>query len=358
MSSGKRYFAFSAAVFLVAALAAVGIVRYQDARLAAAQASDHLQAIDAVQRIVERQQTRDLALRAEMIASNQAVVSYLVQALDNVLPGMTVDYASVVDLLDERRQQLGLSIAGVIDVQGKLIAATEPLAGRDSFADMPAFDRARRKQTIQIAVLADGNRMTLIAIQPLAAYGTSEAYLLVGMPIDQAFAKSIATVGATEIIVMNTTSAGTIAAGSTLSAADTAAVLQHLPKAGSAGGQNLGVDIDGETYRASRGPLFGDTSAQLLALVPPVRSGAVVDTRVPIRAGATLALFTLIAVLAWLWLRILGPMNTLTGVIDYATVSGDLNLKAPTTGAGPVRRLAESFNRLCQRLRPAPLRAP
>ena len=126
---------------LVLVVVTLALLRMHDERLEDALSQRHLVAIREAQRLVEAQSVRELSLRAELIASNQAVTAYVVQALDAVLPGMEVDAASVADLLEERRQQLGLAMAAVLDADGTLVATTESLSL--DFAALPSFAAAR-----------------------------------------------------------------------------------------------------------------------------------------------------------------------------------------------------------------------
>lgn len=345
MTAGKRYLMFCVAVFAIAAAVTIGLVRLHDARLSAGMAEDHLAAIRAAQRLVETQQTRDLALRAEMIASNQAVVSYLVQALDNTLPGMAPDYASVVDLLEERRVQLGLSMAGILDAQGKLIATTEPLSAR--IDQMPAFAAAREKQTVQSAVIVDGNRVFAAAIQPLAAYGTSEAYLLVALPLDERFARSIADVGAAQTAVVVTGADGPLIVASTL---PQAALFEALPKDTFGAEAALDLRVSGVNYRGTVASLLGDPRVRLLALAtPPTQLAASRDARLPIRIGAGLFLISVIVLLVLYWRRVREPLEAMRPVLEHAAQSGDLHMQVAVRGGALVRGVAESVNRVLAR---------
>ena len=132
MTHSVRYALFSAFILIAAAATAVGLSVLHERRLSDAVAADHLDAIRSAQTLVERAQTDQLTVRAQLIASNQAVTGYIVQSLETSLPGTEVDYGSVVDLLEERRNQLGLALAAVLDADGRIVAITEPLAGRSS----------------------------------------------------------------------------------------------------------------------------------------------------------------------------------------------------------------------------------
>lgn len=357
MTSTARYALYSALTLIAAAATAFGLLHLHDRRVSDAIADDHLDAIRVAQTLVERGQTDQLTVRAQLIASNQAVTGYIVQSLESALPGTEVDYASVVDLLEERRNQLGLAVAAVLDADGRIVAITEPLAGRDSFGELPAFSAAREAQEARTAVFADRTRLLAIAIQPLAVYGASEAYLLVGMPINQAFAESIGKVGSADVAVLMGTADGPLIAASTLAAADSARLAAALRADASKTDGRFEIVIGGVPHRASFAPLFGDTGARLLAVIPPNRSSTVsTASRRSLLIAAGIALLVLAMALLLLWRRILAPADALARMVEYSADTGDFRVKAPLNGGKTVVRIAEAFNRACARVVSAPKR--
>ena len=351
MTNAARYALYSALILMVAAATASGLLYLHDRGVSDAIADDHLDAIRVAQTLVERGQTDQLTVRAQLIASNQAVTSYIVQSLESALPGTEVDYASVVDLLEERRSQLGLAVAAVLDAEGRIVAITEPLAGRNSFGELPAFSAARETQEARTAVFADRTRLLAIAIQPLAVYGASEAYLLVGMPINQAFAESIGKVGSADVAVLMRTADGPLIAASTLPAADSARLTAALRAGTSNADGRFEMVIAGVSHRVSSVPLFGDTDARLLTVIPPNRSSTVVSaSRLPLLMLAGIALLALAIALLLLWRRILAPADALARMVEYSADSGDFRVKAPHSGGKAIVRIAEAFNRACARV--------
>ncbi len=355
MTNPIRYALLSASILIAAAAIVFGLSVLHDRRLSDAVAADHLDVIRSAQALAERAQTDQLTVRAQLIASNQAVTGYIVQSLETSLPGTEVDYASVVDLLEERRSQLGLAIAAVLDADGRIVATTEPLAGRDGLSDLPAFLAVRESQSARTAVLADGTRLLGIAIQPLAVYGANEAYLLVGMPVNQAFAESIAQVGAGDVAVLMSTADGPLIAASTLPPAEstrlTAALRTIGTKTSDKTDLRFEVDIGGVAHRASLAPLFGDADARLLAVIPPDSGSAVFRASwLPFLIGVGLALVLLAVALAMLWFRLLAPADALARMVEYTAESGDFRVKAPLKGSRAMTRIAAAFNRACERV--------
>ncbi len=332
---------------LVLVVVTLALLRMHDERLEDALSQRHLVAIREAQRLVEAQSVRELSLRAELIASNQAVTAYVVQALDAVLPGMEVDAASVADLLEERRQQLGLAMAAVLDADGTLVATTESLSL--DFAALPSFAAARDEQALRTEVVVDGNRVLLIAIQPLAAYGNSETYLLVARALDREFAASIAAVGDAQTVVAFVEPGGRpIAAASSLPLDRlTPDTLQRA-----LAGDGQVVDIGGQRHRTRAEPLFGSARVRLIAFVPPhVEASPLTGPRLPVRIGAVAVLVGAFLLLWLYWHRLRRPLARLQGLVEHAAQSGDLHLQCPETGSRHVRALAAAFNSLLSRLR-------
>ena len=80
------------AVVLPALLALLAL---QFARDDAREASRTLSTLAMTQQLVEDQSNRNLTIRGELIAGNQAVVAYMTQALGSLLPGEAVPPSSI-----------------------------------------------------------------------------------------------------------------------------------------------------------------------------------------------------------------------------------------------------------------------
>jgi hypothetical protein len=120
-----------------------GLWRWQQSRLGVTFSDAHFAASHGAQKLVEGQRADFLANRAELLVGNQAFVGYMQLALGGALPGMAVDTSSIVDQLEERRDQFGLTVAAVLDSQGQLVVGTERFSsGRDLGAE-PLFVHAR-----------------------------------------------------------------------------------------------------------------------------------------------------------------------------------------------------------------------
>lgn len=355
------YAVFSALLIVVAASAALAIGAWHEARLSRALAAEDLRGLRAMHRVVEQQHARETALRAEMIAGNQAVTGYIGQALDGALPGIEPDYTSVVDLLEERRAQLGLSMVAILGADGQVLASADRLTGPLSFGDSPLFREVRERKLARGGLLVEGERLMDMLVLPLAEYGFSEIYLLVASPVDQRFVQSIADgIGAgpsadtqavdrrgVDIAVVAQGPQGDRIAATTLAAKPAAALPLNLSANAAA---SATLDIDGVPRAAVAVPLFGDARARVLLISAPDSGVATrAAARLPLLVGGAALLFALLVALWWIRRRWWAPFDALSRLVIYAADSGDLHLKAPVAGVAPVARLADAFNRLCAR---------
>ncbi len=360
---------YSARVSIIVAIATVAVVviglsLWQDAHVSRALSSAELRVLRTAQISSERAHGSELALRGETIAGNQAVTGYIAQALDNVLPGTEPDYASVVDLLEERRSQLKLSMVAILSQKGSVLATTDRMIGPLDFGDSLLFRSVRESKRAKNGLLIHEDRLLDMRILPLAEYGFSEIYLLVALPLDQTFARSLVE-GAGEgskadVALLLPTPQGVRVVASTLSPSAAEALPSALSVAVSdtAGGAakplpdgNLWLELAGAQRLAEAVPLFGDADARVLLIAPAdVDSVAHASLRLPLQIGCVLALLAVGIASWWFWRRWLAPIESLLRVLEYAADSGDLQLKVKPTGSPLVSRVGAAFNRLCVRV--------
>jgi hypothetical protein len=244
-----------------------------------------------------------------------------------------------------------LAAAAVIDFRGELVASTQLFSTQQQFATEPLFIEARQSQTLQTGLWIDGTRLLHIAIRPLVDSGQGKTYLLVGMPIGQTFADSIARIGATEVALVAKRPDGPLTLATTLEPTEQIALQSQLiAKAGSAE-QRFGINYEGRHYDASVAPLLGSKTASLVALV--ASRGAMASflaPGLPMIVGGLLVLLVVGLMSRVLWWRVVIPADDLTRIIDYAASSGDFHLTASERGAPPVAAIASAVNRLLARL--------
>jgi len=345
-----RYVSACVALGVMLALVMLGLWRWQDSRLASTLAERHLAASQAAQRLVEGQRASNLASRAELLVGNQAFVGYMAQALGGALPGESVDTASIVDLLDERRAQFGLAVAAVLDGQGHLVVATERFTQRRELGEEPLFLRARKSFMPTTGLWPDGDRLLHVAILPLSVDGSSDGFLLIGENVDQPIAQAVADVADVDAALFAATTSGSVVLGSTLGAASEKALATALSSVAKGATVRSDVVLDGRRYRIASAPLFGSSNGRLLSLVAHDRvASALRSLWLPWLIGGIALLALLAAMATWMWTQMLQPAHVLSGLVERAG-SGDYHLKMAEHGAPPMVGLAAAFNRLMQRL--------
>ena len=324
------------------------LLYWQQARSQNYIADSRLDTARAVQELVEQQVKQDLDARVELIAANQAFVGYVTQAMGGILPGTVVDTASIVDILEERRAQLGLTIAAVIDGQGQLIASRDRISDRRSFASEPLFAQAVTSNATAHGLWVDGDRVFFVAMVPLAAYGSDAGFLFVGTALDDAVATTIATTADAEVALFAIDGARRVLAASSAEAESDFEVLAGAAKARDA----VGRFATGQA-RGYVAPLFGSPAGELVVVVRSASawSGAVTQG-LPVLIGLGLGLLAMFLAVRLAGARAATQVQELARVVDHAATTGDSHLQVAAAEAGVLQPLAAAFNRLMQRLAP------
>lgn len=329
------------------AIVAAGLLSWQIARDAGNAADRTLSTLQSTQKLVETQQDRDLVTRGELIAGNQAVIGYVTTALSGALPGQAIDRSSIVDLLEERRSQLGLDTTAVIGSDGTLLATTDRYLATEQFAQNPVFLAAVKAQLPRTGLWMDGDRLLHAALLPLARYGSGDAYLLVGDVVGQDFVQTIAGIGAADVVIITRGASGAPRIPvSTLDPVDTGLVLDALrANRGEAGGR-LGLALPGRHAESQSAPLFGNPDVRVIALAQGQPVWAMASSHLPVLLLALVPLLGGLAGVIWYRRRVERPLEDLERLISRAADTGDTRLRMPEQGASGLVRIAAAFNRL------------
>lgn len=329
-------------------LALVAVMGWQYRLTVDAYLAQQRQAGLAALKLVEQQQRDSLRLRSETIAGSQAFVGYVAQALGGALPGVPVDTTSILDLLEERRDQLGLADAAVLDGQGVGIVSTRAFgAGRDLSID-PLVLAAIEQQAFVTGLWRDDDRLLHVGIRPLAEDGSSEGYLVVALPVDGTVARTISDVSGLRVATVANLADGARMFASSLPATPERELAIAVRAAGAEAPR---VALGGESFALASSPLLGatDTRWLMLASVDAARR-AVLPLLLPTLLVA-FVLWSLCIALALRWRsQVVAPAQALLALFDRAS-SGDLHLHAVPQGAAPVATLATAFNAMLQGLR-------
>lgn len=326
--------------------ALLALLALQFARDDAREASRTLSTLAMTQQLVEEQANRNLTIRGELIAGNQAVVAYMTQALGSLLPGEAVDYSSIVDLLEERRSQLDLDLAAVVAADGRALAVTDAYAEGHDFARDPVFIEARKSQSVGTGLWHDGQRLLHVAMLPLARYNAGDAYLLVAEEVDRDYVKTIAGIAAADVALVASSASGPVVLASTLPATDAEALSKSIAQwpADDASSGRLGLAAGSSQARAAA--LFGNPEVRVVQIARRMPLSATLAAHAPTVLLALLSLVALLAAIAWYGRRVATPLQTLERLLERAATTADRNLHMDQAGSADVTRVAAAFNRL------------
>ena len=344
MASTNAFPVRAAIVLLTAAVVAIGLVAWQVSRDVAQVAERTLSTLGQTRQLVEAQLDRDLTTRGELIAGNQAVVGYMTQALGSALPGVEVDRSSIVDLLEERRTQLGLDVTAAIGADGRLLATTDNALDAHDFRTDPVFKGALESQAPRTGLWSDGEELLHVAMLPLARYGSGDAYLLVGQRIGQEYVETIANIAAGDVVIVAPSAAGPAVAATTLGTEDAAAIGPAVQAISEDGRMRLALSTHDSAAESSA--LFGNRDVRVLTVASNPSLGTSIAAHVPTILLAALAWLALAGGLLWYRRQVVRPLQALSGLIGRAAETGDHHLHAAEQGAPVVVGVAQAFNQL------------
>lgn len=325
----------------------LGLFRLQDSRLKTAVANERLEQMQHVQGLVAEIGRQGLESRGQQIAGNQGVTGYVAQALGGSLPGVVFDTASLVDLLQDRRDQMDLAVAAVIDAQGQVVASTEPFAAGSDFSKNTLYLDASKTGKVHTGSMVDGGRLLRVSIQPLVDYGVGVAQLLVAERIGIEQAKPISDIGHADVALLAGTKDGLLMVASTLPADQQVVLQDRLPERGKVDVKRIEISLGGARQDVSVEPLFGVTQARLVSLVRPrTDTASFLALRLPFLLGCGLLLLVLGAVAMWVWQQCLRPANALVDVVERAAQTNDVHMSAPVGGTQVIRRIGEAINQI------------
>ncbi|GMU42109.1 MAG: hypothetical protein IT479_09010 [Xanthomonadales bacterium] len=312
-------------LLIAAGFCALALWQQQVLRARAVQA--HLTRLVAAQAEVENAIAADLALRGAWLATDPASASYVADALADA----SADVASISDLIEERRVQLGLDAVGVIDVAGNWVAGTRPW--QDS-GGKPAghalYLAAREGRRAARGLVREQERLFLGVIEPMLRGGEVVAYVYAGRRIDGAFLARIAALADGELALVDDGMRARVWVRS--GERDEQDWLAALAKA------------DGAIARL---PLLAATDGALLLAAPARAQGIERLPLLVVAAGFAALWWTLLAVC---WHELLEPIDSALGLLERAA-SGERHLRAPAWLNGARGRFAIAFDGLMQRHR-------
>lgn len=277
---------------------------------------------------VETSLAADLEARTAWIASDNATIAYIADALALADGGQPVDTASIADLLEERRAQTGLTIAGVIDLDGRWVVGARPWLDSGGLPSGHAlFQRAQQEHALVRGVVREDGRAYLGAILPLMRGGTIEAWLYAARPLDEAWLQRLGALVPATLVLRDRDER-------TLAQSGAAADGDRLEAAAD---QDPGLRL----------PLFGSDAPVALYVRLPDSDTA--HAAIPVLAFALVWAAFWLLLLAVAWRVLLHPIDSACGLLERAA-GGDYHLRAPLWRGGTRGRFATAFDTLMTRL--------
>ena len=255
LSLGARIFLITATLVALAVGSAVAVTYFFGNQVAQRTAREALERAGSVQAALQRQRVEQLGLMARVFSGDPALTAYVSEAAE------LGDNVSVLDLLEERQNDLGFDFAIVLDPEGRVVARTDdPNA---TGADLSGRSLVRKALEELEAVgfwEQDGRLFNAVAV-PLAADRLLVGFLIAGFAIDDVAALDIRRVSDAEVAFLVNAGGQPRIAASTLEPALGEELLAQLEQRadGRAGDGTGAVDGAGGS-RAARPPL--DRAAQ------------------------------------------------------------------------------------------------
>jgi eukaryotic-like serine/threonine-protein kinase len=202
---GWKVLLASASLVLLSVALAMLITNLRGNKVANEAVREKLDSAKSAQAAFQSSRAQQLALITQNLAGDPNFVSYITSATagDLGLGGEAqTDTASIRDQLDERRETLGFDLAIVLDGEGFVLARTDESEAVDvSLADDALIQQAMENGAAN-GLWRQSGALFEVAVAPLVEGDNVQGYLLIGLNINDALAKSIQSVSGTEVLYL------------------------------------------------------------------------------------------------------------------------------------------------------------
>jgi eukaryotic-like serine/threonine-protein kinase len=355
LSLATRLFLGSAVVLLLVLGAAIAVTSILGERIAVRDARDRIGASSALEVASQQRQFRELGLLAEIMAGTPEFKAYVIDAI------AAKDRLSLLDQLDERRQELGYDLALIVDADGVLAARTD-------LPDISGVDLSSRPLVAQVmqefeasGVWSERGRLFEAVAVPMAVNDGLFGFLALGYQLTDVRALEVKRSTGSDTIFVADAAATPVA--SSLPPQETERVLAALRGAGdlvarvASRGEEVvqqEIELGGERWLAQLNPLRDAGKVPVGAVVSLVSLDRALEGYHQIRnvlIGAGLGALVLALALSYLLARRLSrPIDELVRATSAAR-EGRYDVTVPPGGSGEVLTLANSFNGLLAELR-------
>jgi eukaryotic-like serine/threonine-protein kinase len=369
-SNRRRSLALGTRIFLATALlvalsvgTAVAVTSVLIGRIARSAVADALEKSAAAQKTLQEQRYGQLQLISKLFVSDPYLRAYLAES------STASDVASILDLLEERRQQgLENDFAIVLDTAGRVIARTDrPTAVGEDLRQrsLVAEIIEQRGAEPTAGMWQERNKLYEAVAGPLVSDFEPFAYLVTGFEIDADKARAVKDASGADVAYIAMMDGRPAVVATTLEDGAIAALLDELR--GNGNGKMMAqvvmqgqaveqteLEVRGESLLASLTPLM-DARGRPVGAVVAVAS--LEDALAPYRQiqwvllAAGLVSILVAGGLSWLLARrALAPVRRLAAAAEAAR-QGDYSQRIAVDRADEVGQLAGAFDELLSDLR-------
>jgi HAMP domain-containing protein len=356
LSLATRIFLVSSLLVVLAVGLAVTVTSVLAGRIARRAADDALTTSSSLQTAFEAQRYERLRLLSRLFAADPSFAAYVAEASGQR------DARSILDLLAERRKELGYDFAMVLDPSGHVIARTDrPQAVGADLAKRPLVARALADYEAAGVWQEGGNLYYSVAV-PISK-DTLIGYLVTGFAINDASALEVNKLSGADVAFVTNVDGRPQIVASNLDR-DTADSLTATLRGRTSmmervmiGGESVPraeLDVRGEPWIALLAPLkdaAGRAAAATVALVSlPKQLAAYRQIQNALLAGGLLSVL-LAFILSYLFARqALAPVRRLAAAAEAAR-QGDYDQAIAVERSDEVGRLGRAFDELLSDLR-------
>lgn len=360
MNLATRLFITFAVLIALSVGSAIGLTYWLGRNTVENQIDSAFITSQSVQRYFLQQETRELELVSELIASDRAFVAYVSEAL-SVEEDQPVDIRSVTDLLNTNSAEYGFDFAvvlspdGVVQVEtGDLVRLGEDLSARELVGS------ALQSLSSDTGLWFQDKQVMQVAITPLLTGRTIQAYLLTGNRITDEFVGDLARISGIELAYASLDDDGAHIATSTLRISESEdlagflssdeEVLENL-RTGRALEPRT-VRLAGQEWIMRIVPLIdANGRAMLVSLVPEAQLfKAFRDISNVLVIAGLMSILLALVVSVTASRSFLKPIDSLISVAEDAT-RGEYQSHIDVAGSTELRRLERAFNRMVSDLR-------
>ena len=355
LSLGQRIFLAFGGLLVVVLGLAVGITYYRGNVIAQQAVAEALASVRTVQQGYESQRFRQLRLISEIFASDPYFSSYVAEAAgDSLGLGGEVDTGSMMDLLNERQQDLGFDFAMVLNGRGEEIARTEgPEIAMEDPATDPVIGPVIESLESATGYWFRDEGSFQIAVVPLADEETLVGFLVAGLSVDEKFAEEIKNISGSELAFMRSTSAGLVPVVGTLDDDELKALMdQGTAITGAVNGDPIRLQIGEPIWLASVSAAgdvkSGGISVALTSLDKALANFRAIENALLIVAALSLVIALPLSLL--ISRGVLAPVRRLSTAAQSAA-RGDYQQRFTAEGRDEVAQLTGAFDSLLSDLR-------